>query len=165
MTFERGPASDDQIGDDVVLLAATHDHEPTLAVFMRQLREDDPGEGPFDEARCVPAMRRLIADPSLGRMWMIDVDGRTAGYVALTLGYSIEFGGVAAVVDELFVAREYRGKGVGTRTLRLVVGEARKMGVAVLALEVTRSNDVAKRVYAKVGFADRDHHLMTLMLS
>ena len=151
--------------DDVRLRPAGANDEPTLATFMRQLREDDPDEGPFDEARCVPAMRRLVGDPSLGRVWVIVIGDQPAGYVALTLSFSIEFGGVAGFVDELFVAREHRCRGVGTRTLERVVREARDLNVAVLALEVTRSNDRAKRVYAKVGFADREHHLMTLRLS
>ena len=40
----------------------------------------------------------------------------------------------------------------------------RLLNVAVLALEVTRFNDVAKRVYSRAGFEDREHHLMTLRL-
>ena len=144
------------------LRSATDDDLPLLTVFMRQLREDDPEEGAFDELRCVAAMRRLIADPSLGRAWMIEVDAQPAGYAVLTLGYSIEFGGVAAFVDELFVAREFRGRGIGTKTLGLVVDEARKLDVAILLLEVTHSNERAKHVYRKVGFADRGHHLMTM---
>jgi GNAT superfamily N-acetyltransferase len=140
--------------------------QPVLAGFMRQLREDDPEEGAYDASRCVPAMRRLIADPRLGRVWVIETpDGAPAGYVALTLGYSIEFGGISAMVDELFVAREFRGKGIGTRALQLVIEESQKLDVAVLTLEVTRSNATAKRVYAKVGFEDRAHHLMTLKLT
>jgi GNAT superfamily N-acetyltransferase len=147
---------------DVSLRIAIESDLPLLTVFMQQLREDDPDEGAFDEPRCVPAMRRLIAEPSLGRAWLIEVGARPVGYVALTLSYSIEFGGVAAFVDELFVARGFRGRGVGTKTLKLVIDEARKFDVAILLLEVTQSNESAKRLYRRVGFADRGHHLMTL---
>src|SRR4051794_24129831 len=99
---------------------------------MRHLREDDPEEGVFDEPRCVPAMRRLIADPSLGRARLIEVDERPAGYAALPLGYSSGSGGAAAFVDELSAARQFRGRGVGTRTLELVIAEASKLDVAIL---------------------------------
>lgn len=152
--------------DDVRLRAATPADESALVAFMRQLREDDPEEGAFDEARSVPAMRRMLGDSSLGRVWMIELDGQPpAGYVALTLGFSIEFGGVIGVVDELFVARDRRGRGLGTRTLEQVIAEARAMNVAVMLLEVTRSNDVARRVYARAGFVPRAHQTMTLMLT
>jgi ribosomal protein S18 acetylase RimI-like enzyme len=148
-------------GQDVRLRAATANDLELLTVFMRQLREDDAEEGAFDEPRCVPAMRRLIADPKLGRAWLIEVDAQSAGYAVLTLGYSIEFGGVAAFVDELFVAREFRGRGVGTKTLELIIIETGNLDVAILLLEVTNSNDRAKRLYRKAGFADRGHSLMT----
>lgn len=146
------------------LVPALASDEPMLAVYLRQLREDDPEEGVYDETRCLPAMRRLLADPRFGRVWMIDVNGETVGYVVLALGYSIEFGGVTAFVDELFVARGRRNRGIGTRTLKLITGEARRLGVAVLMLEVTRSNAAARHVYSRAGFSDREHHLMTLRL-
>jgi GNAT superfamily N-acetyltransferase len=148
--------------NDVRLRPATEADVAVLAIFMRQLREDDPDEGAFDESRSVPAMRRLIAEPSLGRAWIIELDTQPAGYAALTLSFSIEFGGVAAFVDELFVARSLRGQGVGTKTLELVIEEARKLDVSILLLEVTQSNERAKRLYRKSGFTDRGHHLMTL---
>jgi GNAT superfamily N-acetyltransferase len=152
----------ESVADRVSLVPATPADEPALAAFMRQLREDDPEEGPFDEARCVPAILRLLANPSFGRAWIINFAGVVAGYTVLTLGYSVEFGGVIAFVDELFVARGLRGKGIGTRVLQLTIEEARKLDVVMLALEVTRSNESAKRVYRSVGFVDREHHLMTL---
>ena len=147
---------------DVILRIATESDLPLLTSFMRQLRVDDPEEGEFDEPRCVPAMRRLIANPLLGRAWVVEVESQPAGYAVLTLGFSIEFGGIVAFVDELFVARGFRGHGIGTRTLQLVIEAARTLDVAILLLEVTQSNDLAKRLYRKVGFADRGHHLMTL---
>ncbi len=147
------------------LVPAVPADEPTLAAFMRQLREDDPEEGPFDEPRCRASMKRLLAEPAFGRAWLIEDAGETAGYVVLTLGYSIEFGGILAFVDELFIARPHRRRGIGTRALKLVTTEAKSLGIAVLALEVTRSNVSAKRVYAKAGFVDREHHLMTQRLS
>jgi ribosomal protein S18 acetylase RimI-like enzyme len=136
--------------------------EAVLAEFMRQLREDDPEEGAFDEARSRPALRRLLVDPSVGRAWLLRLDGQSVGYVVLTFGFSLEYGGRDAFIDELFVARRFRGRGVGTKTLELVIDEARKLDAAILLLEVTQSNDHAKRLYRKVGFADRGHHLMTL---
>ena len=148
-------------------LATTPTDEHALVEFMRQLREDDPEEGALDEVRSRPAMWRLLLEPSLGRVWMIEVDGHPspAGYVALTLGFSIEFGGVVGVVDELFVARDRRGGGVGSRALQRVIDQARSMDVVVMFLEVTRSNDVARRVYAKAGFVPRPHQTMSLMLT
>ena len=147
-----------------MLIPATVADEPTLGVFMRQLREDDPDEGPYDEALCRPAMAGLLADASLGRVWLIRSGSDVAGYVVLTLSYSVELGGRYAFIDELFVARGYRGRGIGGAVLRLVATEARALGVAALSLEVTRSNDTARRLYERNGFVARGHELMTRRL-
>jgi len=149
---------------DVALVRATAADEMALNVFMRQLREDDPDEGPYDEALCRPAMAALLGVPSLGRVWIIRAGSETAGYVVLTLSYSVELGGRYAFIDELFVAREFRGKGVGSSVLQLVAAEARSLGVQALSLEVTRSNDVARRLYRRNGFVARGHELMTRRL-
>jgi ribosomal protein S18 acetylase RimI-like enzyme len=38
---------------------------------------------------------------------------------------------------------------------------ARSLGVNSIHLEVTRRNTTAHRIYCKLGFEDRQHHLMT----
>ena len=44
----------------------------------------------------------MLGDPRLGRLFAIDDDGSVVGYLVLTFGFSLEFGGRNAVVDELF---------------------------------------------------------------
>lgn len=149
---------------ETTLVPASAEDKPVLAVFMRQLREDDPEEGPYDEALSRPAMSGLLADPSFGRVWLIRHGAETAGYVVLTLCYSVELGGRYAFVDELFVARDFRSRGIGGSVLRLVEAEAKALGVRALSLEVTRSNASARRLYERNGFVARGHELMTRRL-
>lgn len=141
------------------LLARPGDVEMLIGM-MRQLREDDPEEGAFNEANARRATPPLLADPSIGRIWIIQCDGAPVGYVALTLDWSLEFGGRIAFVDELFVKRECRGRGVGTRTLAFIDEKAAALGVNALLLECTCANDTAKRLYEKCRFVDRGHRLM-----
>lgn len=150
---------------DLFFATAGSQDEALLNDFMRQLREDDPEEGAYDEPRSRPALQRLLADASLGQAWLIRVGDEPAGYVVLTFGYSLEYGGRDAFIDELFIARGFRGRGIGKQTLDFVAAEAKALGVIVLHLEVTRSNDVAKRLYTRAGFVHRDHHLMNRWLS
>src|SRR3954453_20425458 len=82
-------------------LARLWDQE-LLIGLMRQLRECDLDEGAFDEDAARQAIPALLSDPSVGRIWLIKDGERTVGYVALTLCYSIEFGGRIAFIDEVF---------------------------------------------------------------
>ena len=111
------------------------------------------------------ALRRLLAAPEFGAVWLVQVEGSTAGYIALCRGFSIEFDGFDAFIDEFFLLPEYRGRGVGGRVLELIRDEARRLDINALHLEVARDNDAARRLYRRAGFEAREKYvLMTALL-
>jgi ribosomal protein S18 acetylase RimI-like enzyme len=103
----------------------------------------------------------VLADPSHGRAVLIEVEGAVAGYLVVCFGWSLEFHGRDAFVDELYVRSRFRGQGIGTRALEVAAEVCRTSGVRALHLEVERSNTRAQSVYRRTGFADREHYLMT----
>lgn len=106
------------------------------------------------------AVGRLLADPSLGAIWLVVADGSLAGYIALCRGYSIEFDGFDAFVDEFYLEPEYRGQGIGKFVLEAIKSEARKWQINALHLEVARDNEPARRLYRGAGFVARDKYLL-----
>jgi diamine N-acetyltransferase len=116
----------------------------------------------FDERAAREALMQLLGGgDSFGRVWLIEVEGSAAGYVVLTLGFSLEFHGRDALVDELYIREGHRGRGIGKKTLAFVEGECRSLGVRALHLEVERANLNAQAVYRKSGFKDHDRYLLT----
>ena len=98
----------------------------TLLRFMREYYAFD-GHG-FEEQKAHVALMALLRDPSLGRAWLI-LDGAGAvGYVVLCFGYSLEWLGRDAFVDELYLLEEYRRRGWGRKTMEFVEQEARAAG-------------------------------------
>ena len=83
----------------------------------------------------------------------------------LTLGFSLEFLGRDAFVDELFVAPKHRGRGLGLAAIRFLEPVAAQLGVAALHLEVGPDNEKALGLYRRAGFEDRRHRLMTKLLA
>lgn len=59
--------------------------------------------------------------------------------------------GVAAV-GNVYTRRDCRGRGLAARTTSAVVGELLRMNLATIALNVSRKNDTAIRVYERLGF-------------
>lgn len=112
-----------------------------------------------DESRA--NLSRLLGDPTLGRLWVMDDGGEVAGYLLLAFGFSLEFRGRDAFVDELYVAPSHRGRGLGTRALELAAEACRELGVRALHLEVERYKEGAQALYRRMGFADHDRYLMT----
>lgn len=115
----------------------------------------------FDERADLSVLHKIMADPSLGRVYMMLAGEEVAGYVVLTFGFSLEYGGRDALIDEIYVRESYRGRGIGTRCLQFIESVCRDLGVRALHLEVDRANANAQGVYRKSGFVDHDRYLMT----
>lgn len=106
------------------------------------------------------SVRSLMNDRSLGGIWLVYSDELPVGYIALCFGYSIEFCGREATVDEFYIMPEYREKGFGTQVLEFITAEARKHDAKVLHLEVARSNKKARKLYSQAGFTAREKYVM-----
>ena len=119
----------------------------------------------FDEPALRAALAQLFADDSFGLASLILLGEEVAGYVVITFGFSIEFRGRDAFVDELFVKDGFRGRGLGAAALRFAEGVCRERGIRALHLEVDRGNTRAQSVYGRAGFADRGNHLLNKWLS
>ena len=116
---------------------------------------------PFDAARARRSTETLLTEPEFGGVWMIDLDGALAGYIVLVLGYSLEFGGRFGLLDELFVAENFRGMGLGTQALAFAGEQCRARGWQALRLEVGQKNLRAQSLYQWSGFHMHDRFLMT----
>jgi GNAT superfamily N-acetyltransferase len=116
---------------------------------------------PFDAGAARASLGQLLQDPSLGRVWLICDGEAPVGYVVLTLGFSLEYHGRDAIVDELFVQERHRGRGIGRQALAFLEEVCRSLGVRSLHLVVERANTGAQAVYRKAGFVDQDRYLMT----
>jgi GNAT superfamily N-acetyltransferase len=110
------------------------------------------------------AAMELTANPERGRIWLIETDGETAGYMVLTVCFSLEFGGRFGLLDEIFVDEPWRGRGLGTEALQFAADWCRERGMQALRLEVWTGNTSAIRLYQRAGFALEERHLMTRRL-
>jgi ribosomal protein S18 acetylase RimI-like enzyme len=147
------------VSDGVSFRIAVASDGDALVALMRAFYAHE--SIPFDEAVARRAMDALLRDPTLGRVWIVQDGARPAGYVALTLGWSLEYGGRDAFLDELFLDPSLRGRGLGDRAVEVALAACAELGVRALHLEVERANARAQALYRKRGFADHDRYLMT----
>src|ERR1700746_3901122 len=128
--------------------------------MMKRLALQGPAL-PFDERVVTQTWRQFFSSAEFGRAWLFSSGSELAGYVILTLGYSFEYRGREAFVDELYVEEKFRRRGVGRRALEFVEERAREWGVNAIHLEVDRVNDAASGLYRRAGYVDHDRYLMT----
>ena len=149
----------------VVFRPAASEDVPALLAMMRRLAEQEPGPYFFNEPVVRDALRTFLADPALGEAWIFFDEKTPVGYVVLTLGYSFEYHGRDAFIDELYIEPLYRRQGLGRRAVEFVEERARQLGVTALHLEVDQGNDPAAQLYRRSGYQDHERHLMTKWLN
>jgi RimJ/RimL family protein N-acetyltransferase len=124
--------------------------------------------GRVEDARALAELFAAVAEErdGIGSEPPVDVEARAAQYAA-----SIERTLVALAADRIIgeldyarrlgvgelgmmVAREWRGRGVGSALLAAAIEHARVEGVHKLSLEVFPHNEAAIALYRKFGFVE-----------
>lgn len=106
------------------------------------------------------ALKMLLESPELGGIWLIGCNHQIVGYIALCTGYSLEFAGQDAFIDEFYIRSNYRGRGFGRQALDQIKLLAQAQGIQALHLEVERSNVNAQRLYANANFEAREKYVL-----
>jgi ribosomal protein S18 acetylase RimI-like enzyme len=138
--------------------AVPADAEALLDLAQEFYREEGY---PFDRTVARAAWDALLRDPGQGWAWVIRRREKPVGYLLVTFGYSLEYGGRTAFVDEIYLSPAHRGRGLGTKALALAERAAAEDGARAIHLEVERSNTKAHALYRRRGFTDRRRYLLT----
>ncbi len=101
----------------------------------------------------------VSSDPILSG-YVLKEDGRIVGFAYTTVYYACEVGGRCMMFEEIYLKKETREKGYGTRFLKGIMEENPQ--VKRFRLEVTRSNEGAVRLYEKLGFSFLEYDQMVL---
>lgn len=117
---------------------------------------------PFDRDRVTSALEPLLADDSLGEVWVVSGERGLEGYAVVTWRYSIESGGRDALLDEMYVSEP--GSGTGSTLIEAVISAMRNRGLTRVFLETEIGNAAARRFYSRHGFSVEDSVWMSLEL-
>lgn len=134
----------------------------TLLILMQEYYEYDQHD--FDEGKARQALTPFLAEDRYGLAWLIQDAENVIGYVVIAFGYSLEFGGRDAFLDELYIREAYRGQGIGTHTMQHIQEACKTHNIKALHLEVMDYNPKAKEFYQQLGFEARQSRLMSLDL-
>ena len=111
--------------------------------------------GGFDRRRIETLLGSLLAEPERGACWVAEADGRLCGYLLAVFMFSLEHGGMMAEIDEVFVSRDMRSKGAGSRLLARAERDLAARGLLRLQLQLAVGNERARLFYGRHGFNRR----------
>lgn len=93
-------------------------------------------------------------------VYIFEVNGKVAGYGAVTKTYSNEAGGLCFWFDEIYIREEFRGQGIGSAFIQQVIAEHPE--VKRFRLETEPENEKAIRLYKKLGFKELGYNQFTI---
>jgi [ribosomal protein S18]-alanine N-acetyltransferase len=121
----------------------------------------EPLSSPSDLDAVLAIEAESFTSPWTREMYLAELENVGVSFCYLARDDSGEIIGFCSfwrVLDELHinnlaVTPPYRRRGIGTGLLTYVLNEGAKLGAHRATLEVRRSNDVARHLYERLGFA------------
>jgi len=84
-----------------------------------------------------------------------EIKGVVVGFVNLTTRKTILHRGFSGLIDELIIAKSYRGKGIGRQLLSSAIEKSRQLGCCEVEVSTEKTNIESREFYRQCGFTER----------
>lgn len=101
----------------------------------------------------------LLAGLPYGCAYLIGPPRAPIGYIVITFGWSVKYGGLDGIIDELFIRPGVRGRGIASEALVALPRALAGAGLRAIHLEVGTTNAQAIKLYRRAGFSPRDGYM------
>lgn len=116
---------------------------------------------PIDRDKSTALFHEFIQNSELGQCFIIlNEEKEVCGYIIYVSIFSFEMGGRVMLLDELYVKKEYQGKGIGRSALEFVKKIAIENNFKRIVLEVEPHNSRAITLYESERFKKHKRFLM-----
>lgn len=115
---------------------------------------------PIDITESKHLFETFIENSNLGKAWLIFKGEDVIGYVILTFIFSFEYKGTLAFLDELYIKKEYQGKGFGKQAVQFIQKKSSQLNVKMLYLEVEEHNEKAQKLYLAHDFITHNRKIL-----
>lgn len=140
------------------LTLATPEHLDKLDMLVAAFHQECGIELQADPRRA--GIAPLLDGSPHGAVYLIGPPKAPIGYVVITFGWSLEFGGLDGFIDELYVRPGVRGRGIASETLQSLPRALSDAGMKAIHLEVDRTAEKTQRFYSKAGFVARPEYML-----
>ena len=142
---------------------ATPNDIPALSALLSVLFAQEAEFTP-DTAAQSRGLARIIEDSGIGTILVAREAGQILGMVNLLFTTSTALGARVALLEDMIVAPQARGRGVGSLLLSHAIERAGADGCKRITLLTDRANAAAQRFYARHGFVSSGMVPMRLLV-
>lgn len=94
----------------------------------------------------------LLSNPQMGRFFVMEDSGLIVGAVSILFLVSTALGGKVAMLEDLILAKNWRGKGLGAQLLDFGIRAAIQHECKRITVLTDKDNLAAQSLYKKMGF-------------
>jgi GNAT superfamily N-acetyltransferase len=140
--------------NDILIREATESDLSAVGKLLEDLTDAmDSNEG-IDTEIALKNYERLLSDG--GSHFLVAIRaGTPVGFINFTVRQTILHQSPSALIDELVVAEEYRGKGVGRQLVQAAIDKCRLLGCCEVEVSTEKTNLKARKFYKQCGFEER----------
>ena len=144
---------------EISIRAAHHDDWPVIADYNCRLAWESEQKR-LDPAKIEPGVQAVLNDPTKGRYFVAEADGKVIGQLMHTWEWSDWRNGQIWWLQSVYVAPEYRQRGVFRRLFEHLVSLAAEERVLGVRLYVEDHNARAQQTYQQLGMKNAGYHVM-----
>jgi GNAT superfamily N-acetyltransferase len=139
--------------NDILIRRAKESDLRAIEKLLEELADAlDNTEG-IDTGTALENCERLLNDA--GSHFLVAArEGTPVGFINFTVRQTILHQGPSALIDELVVAEEYRGKGVGRQLVQAAIEKCRRLGCSEVEVSTEKTNLKARKFYKQYGFEE-----------
>ena len=130
-----------------------------LAVLFEQEAEFEP-----DFVKQKRGVSEIVSDPHKGVILIMEESGCIVGCVSLLFLVSTALGGKAAILEDMVIEPEARGRGLGSQLLKKAIYCANELGCLRITVLTDKGNKVSRKLYENFGFKQSPMTIMRLLL-
>ncbi|MBU4350610.1 GNAT family N-acetyltransferase [bacterium] len=98
--------------------------------------------------------RNLLSEAN-SYILVAEIGGVVVGFINFTTRMTILHRGLSGLIDELIIAKSYRGKGIGKQLLSSAIEKSRQLGCCEVEVSTEKTNIKAREFYKQYGFTER----------
>ncbi len=127
---------------------------PLIAAFHNEagIAQDDAGRR--------AAVAPLLDGSPHGAIYIAGPVRAPIGYAMISFGWSLKFGGLDGILDEIYIRPGVRGRGIGSDMLAALPRALGAAGLRTLHLEVARNDAGTRAFYERMHFTARDDFML-----
>lgn len=144
-----------------IRVANLHDLHELIGLLNELFTQDIEFEP--DNERQKSGLEKIIRNPDIGEILVLQVDNKIVGMVSLLYSISTALGGRVAILEDMIIDKNFRNKGWGKQLLNEAIIFSKKRSCLRLTLLTDFNNDVAIGFYKSFGFNKSDMIPMRLI--